>query len=201
MANTQVTTGLKADGNPEGKGLSEFLRDRIQSSPRNVVAKPRRRLLNEFFSSMLVLSAEFKFRPVVGSTYYLYCGVEAWSLSLIRPIEWSSEKRRDFVASCVLQADMTWAISPSERISENSRVTDEIGEFYDAFAGMLDTDSSLEEILPFYVGRLPYYQRMYASALSRSLYASLLLGDQIAISGRHWCRLAPLAEHRIAQLR
>ena len=54
----------KTDGNPEGKGHNGFLLDWYQSEPRGVVAKPRRQLLAEFFTSMLVLSAAFKFRPV-----------------------------------------------------------------------------------------------------------------------------------------
>ena len=56
----------KTDGNPEGKGLNGFLLDWYQSEPRGVVAKPRRQVLAEFFTFMLVLSATFKYRPVVG---------------------------------------------------------------------------------------------------------------------------------------
>ena len=60
----------KTGGNPEGKGLSGLLRDWQLSQPRGVVAKPRRQLLVEFFTSMLVLSAKFKYRPVVGKPNY-----------------------------------------------------------------------------------------------------------------------------------
>ena len=90
----------KTDGNPEGKGANGFLRDWHQSQPRGVVAKSRRQLLAEFFTSMLVLSAKFKFRPVVGVSNYLYWINSEWSLSLIAPDEWSQERRAGFAGAC-----------------------------------------------------------------------------------------------------
>ena len=191
----------KSDGNPEGKGLNEFSRDRNRSEPRGVIAKPQRQLLSEFFASMLVLSAGFKFRPVAGKNYYLYCLDDEWSLSLVGPDEWNNEERSNFVATCVLQTDMTWKIDPSSQLSENNPVSDSIHRFYDAFLEMLNTNSALETIFPFYSAKLPYYQRLYASSLSRSLFTSLLLGDQTAISGRQWYKLASLSEYRIAHQR
>jgi len=181
----------KTDGNPEGKGLNGFLLDWYQSEPTGVVAKPRRQLLAEFFTSMLVLSATFKYRPVVGAANYLYWINGEWSLSLIAPDEWSHEKRTGFAGTCVLQRDMTWTIAPSVLLAEDNSVSDAIGRFYDAFAETLDTDLTLEEILPFYVGRIPYYQRLYASALSRSVRAAVRLGDQASVSCRQWYILLP----------
>jgi len=181
----------KTEGNPEGKGLNGFLLDWHQSTPRGVVAKPRRQLLAEFFTSMLVLSATFKYRPAVGTTNYLYWINGEWCLSLIAPFEWSDERRAGFAGTCMLQHDMTWTIIPSDLLNEDNPVSEAIGRFYDAFAEMLDTDLTLEEILPFYVGKLPYYQRLFASALSRSLRASVTLGDQASTSCRQWHRLLP----------
>ena len=181
----------KIYGNPEGKGANGFLLDWYQSEPLGVVAKPRRQLLAEFFTSMLVLSAKFKFRPAVGVSNYLYWINGEWSLSLIAPHEWSYERRAGFAGTCVLQRDMTWTIDPSHLLAEDNSVSDAIGRFYDAFAEMLDTDLTLEEILPFYVGRLGYYQRLYASALSRSVRAAVTLGDQASTSCRQWNALLP----------
>jgi len=62
----------KSDGNPEGKGLNGFLLDWYRSEPRGVVAKPQQQVLAEFFTSMLVLSAKFSYKPAVGVTNYLY---------------------------------------------------------------------------------------------------------------------------------
>ena len=181
----------ETDGNPEGKGLNGFLSDWRESEPRGVVAKPRRQILAEFFTSMLVLSARFKFRPIVGVEYYLYWINDQWSLSLIAPNEWSDERRAAFAGTCVLQCDMTWTITPSDLLAEQNSVSMAMGQFYDAFVGRLDTDLALEEILPFYVSDLPYFQRLYAGAVSRSLHAAMTLGDQVATSCRQWFRLLP----------
>ena len=42
----------KTPGNREGKGANGFLTDWHSSAPRGVVAKPRRQLLAELFTSM-----------------------------------------------------------------------------------------------------------------------------------------------------
>ena len=178
-------------GNPEGKGANGFLVDWYQGEPRGVVAKPQRQILSELFTSMLVLGATFKFRPAVGVRNYLYWINGEWSLSLIAPDEWSGERRAGFAGTCVLQHDMTWTIAPSKRLADVNDVSDAVGRFYDAFKESLDTDLALEEILPFYVGRLPYYQRLYASALSRSLRATMALCDQASTSCRQAHALLP----------
>lgn len=184
----------KADANPEGKGLNGFLLDWHQSTPRGVVAKSRHQVLAEYFTSMLVLSAGFGYKPAVGTPNYLYLVDGKWSLSLIAPDEWSDERRAAYVGRCVLQRDMTWTIAPSERIAKNDDVADTLARFYDAFTESFDTDEPLEEILPFYAGKLRYYQRLYASALSRSLRATVTLGDQAMIRGRDWQRKLPKLE-------
>ena len=181
----------KQSGNPEGKGLNGFLLDWHRTRPTGAVAKPSRQLLAELFTSMLVLSASFKFRPVAGVSTYLYWIDNAWSLSLIGPHEWSAERRTGFAGTCMLQRDMTWTIEPSQELAESNPVSRAIGRFYDSFAQTLDTDMTLEEVLPFYVGKLPYYQRLHASALSRSVYSSMILGHQTATQCREWTANLP----------
>ena len=181
----------KADGNPDGKGLNGFLLDWCQSAPNDVTAKSRPQLLAEFFTSLLVLSADFKFKPAVGVPNHLYWINDAWSLSLIAPHEWSGERQAGFAATCFLQRDMTWTVSPSSLLAESNPVSDAVGRFYDAFAETLDTELALEQILPFYVGNLSYYPRLYASALSRSMRAAVILGDQTSVSCRDWKQLLP----------
>lgn len=181
----------KTDGNPDGKGANGFMLDWYESSPRGVVAKPRRQVLAEFFTSMLVLSAKFKYKPTVGGRNYLYWVNGEWSLSLIAPDEWSQERRDGFAGTCVLQSDRTWTIEPSANLAERNPVSDAAGRFYDAFNLMLSTDLTLEEILPFCVWQMPYYQRLNANALSRSIRSAIILGDQTAISCRQWQLLLP----------
>lgn len=176
----------RADGNPQGKGLNGFLLDWYQSEPRGVVAKPQRQVLAEFFTSMLVLSAQFKYKPAIGVPNYLYWCRDRWSLSLIAPDEWSEERRAGFAGTCTLHPDMTWTIEPSDLLADDNAVSDAVGRFYDAFAEALDTERTLEEILPFHADRMTYYPRLYASALSRSVRAAVILGDQASVSCRDW---------------
>ena len=187
----------KTEGNPEGKGAHGFLEDGRATEPRGVVAKPERQVLAELFTSMLVLSASFKYRPVPGSSNYLYWIDGQWSLSLIAPHEWSEKRRAGFVGTCVLQQDMIWTIQPSDRLAENEPVFGALRRFHDGFTEMLDTDLTLEEILPYYVGRLAYYQRLLASALSRSVAAAVTRGDQASISCRRWQRQIPRLDHAL----
>ena len=186
-------TGLavKADGNPEGKGLNGFLLDWYRTEPRGVVIKPQRQVLAEFFTSMLELSARFKHKPAVGVLNYLYFVDDEWSLSLIAPDEWSRERRAGFVGTCVLHPDMTWTITPSDLVGEDNEVSAAIARFYDAFADTLVNDLTLEEILPFFVRRMPYWQRLHASALSRSIRGTITLGDQRSTKCRDWQALLP----------
>lgn len=187
----------KTAGNPEGKGAHGFLDDWRATEPRGVVAKPQRRVLAELFTSMLVLSASFGYRPVPGRPNYLYWIDGHWSLSLIAPFEWSEKRRAAFAGTCVLQPDMTWTIIPSDRLSEDGPVSAAMRHFFAGFAGMLDTDLTLEDILPYYAGGLPYFQRLLASALSRSMRAAVPSGDRTAISCREWRAQLPRYEHEL----
>ena len=168
MGNLQKHKGgsvaTRAAGNPEGKGLNGFLLDWYRTEPRGVVAKPQRQVLAEFFTSMLILSARFKYKPAVDVPNYLYFVDGEWRLSLIAPDQWSDRHQLGFVGTCVLHRDMTWTIEPSERVGGKNRVTDAIARFYAAFAETLDSDLTIEDILPFYARRMPYWQRLHASA-------------------------------------
>lgn len=188
--NTSVLAG-EAPGNPDGKGVSGVMLDWYRTQPRSVVAKPQRQILSELFTSMFVLSATCKYRLVVGAANYLYWIDGEWSLSLIGPDEWSSQRRAGFAGTCVLQRDMTWTIAPSALLAEEGAALDAIHRFYEGFVEMLDTDLTLEEVLPFYAGTIPYYRRLQANAVSRSLRATLELGDQASTSCRQWHALLP----------
>ena len=154
-------------------------------------------MLAELFTSLLVLSASFRYRPVPGNPNYLYWNDGQWSMSLIGPFEWSDKRRASFAGTCVLQPDMTWTIVPSDRLSEGGPVSAAIRRFFDGFIGMLDTDLTLEDILPYYAGSLPYHQRLLASALSRSVRAAVPRGDRTAISCREWRAQLPRFEHEL----
>ena len=185
------SVAVKAAGNPEGKGLNGFLLDWYRTEPRGVVVKPQRQVLAEFFTSMLILSASFKYKPAVDVANYLYYVDGEWRLSLIAPEQWSDRHRQGFAGTCVLHRDMTWTIEPSDLVGEENSVTDAIARFYDAFTETLDSDLTLEDILPFYVRRMPYWQRLHASAMSRSLRGTVTLAGQRDVRCRHWQALLP----------
>lgn len=180
--------------NPEGKGQVGFLLDWAYSSPRGVVAKPAPQVLADYFTSLLVLSAAFKFKPVFGKDYYLYAEDDGWSLSLISPEEWNNDARRQaYVGKCVLHADSTWSIEPSANIGKQDTVDEALAAFYDGFVDKLKSQQALEDGLPVYEAGLPYYQRLFAAALSRSLKGSLFLGEQLGLSAETWFERMPKA--------
>jgi len=180
-----------APANPQGKGVTGLLLDWDHTRPRGAVAKPAAQLLADYFTSILVLSAAFKFRPVVGQAYYLYRLDREWSLSLISPFEWNSERRQAYVGKCELHPDMTWTISPSDGLADRPSAVVAIKDFHEAFVAKLQSDIPLEKMLPTYVAEFPYYQRLFASALSRSLRASMTMGGQLSIKAGDWLRELP----------
>lgn len=183
--------------NPQGKGQVGFLLDWAYSTPRAVVAKRAPQLLADYFTSLLVLSAAFKFKPVFGKDYYLYLENGGWALSLVSPDEWNSDtRRRTHVGKCVLHADSTWSIEPSENIGRGSKVDDALATFYDGFVQKLRSEKALEDEFPLYEPGLPYYQRLFAAALSRSLKASMILGEQLGISAEGWLVRVPAQPDR-----
>ena len=178
--------------NPQGKGLVGFLQDWEYAKPQGVVAKPAGRILADYFTSLLILSAAFKFKPAFGTEYYLYRDEAGWSLSLISPDEWGTSARAEcFVGTCMLHGDSTWSIEPSDNLKNPGPIADAVGEFYAGFVDKLDSHNPLEEELPFYAGKLPYYQRLFAAALSRSLRSSLIYGDQLGRESRRWLEQLP----------
>ena len=171
---------IQRNPNPQGKGVVGFLRDWDYSAPRGVIAKPSPQVLADYFTSLLVLSAAFKFEPAFGKDYYLYWDeVELWTLSLISPEEWNkASKFAGFVGTCTLHEDSTWSISPSENLTAGGPVAEAVSQFFDSFIERLDSDDPLENGLPVYEKNLPYYQRLFAAALSRSIKGSIKLGGQ-----------------------
>jgi len=182
--------------NPDGKSANGFLLDWYASAPRGVVAKPQNQVLAELFTSLLVLSAKFGYKPAVGVPNYLYLVDDEWALSLIAPGEWPEDRSETFAGTCMLQADRTWTIEPSAQVSADTPVARAVARFYDAFVETLDTDGVLEDVLPFHAGNLPYYQRLNANALSRSVRAAMTLGDQRTIPTREWRLALPAAGGR-----
>ncbi len=161
---------MKKNPNPQGKGLVPVLRDWGATRPEGPTRKNPAEFLRDYCVSSLVLAAQFKFRPVVGRTYYLYAGDTAWTLSLIGPEEWHDEQPGRFLAPCRLRPDMTWELDADE-LKDVSAV-ESLQRFVEGFVTTIQGQESISGELPFYVGHLPYYQRMLATGLASSLASS-----------------------------
>lgn len=70
--------------------------------------------IDRFNWNRLVYSADFRFEPILGTTYYLYRGSQGLMLSMIEPGEWDME----FLGSFRLNTDRCWEpVEVSEDIS------------------------------------------------------------------------------------
>jgi hypothetical protein len=161
------TTQTKA--NPQGKGLVPVVNLWHTFQPVTIEKKSTGQLFAEYFTSLLILSAEFRFKPVQGAIYFLYLKEQGWMLSLIEPERWSREQRGEYFGSCQLQEDMTWSINRDDEESSSPGIDEALNEFYHQMVSHLDSEKPLIEILPFYLDELPYYRRMAATGLARSM--------------------------------
>jgi len=149
-------------------------------------AKEPADVLRDWFTSVLVLSANFRFRPARGQRYYLYCRQGEWSLSLIGPREWSGRAPGACLGRCELQGDMTWTLEPREDLADQPELLREVDERLRSFLESLDGDASLEEALPGYRRDLPYFQRMLATGLGASLRGSVRGGWSLGAPARQF---------------
>lgn len=170
-----MTTELTATGNPQGKGLVGVIDDFHRSTPMNVTAKSPHQWLADYFTSILVLNAECMLKPVIDTSYYLYLKNDIWKLSLIEPTAWNVDVSGIYFAECILHADRTWSVTPKEHWQQCEALLVTIKRIQNEFISSLDNEKPLEEQLPFYNARLPYYRRISANALARSLKKSLQL--------------------------
>ena len=172
--------------NPQGKGDVSLLNHWQQFRPQAVAAKPAAQLLAELFSSLLVLSADFSFKPVQGIRYFLYLKNGRWKLSLIEPMRWDHHKSGYYLGCCVLQPDMTWTLQVHILDNSDPVLMHALAQFYKALLLHLDSEQPLLEKLPFYVDNLPYYQRLAATGLASSISQSLAGGNSLHNSSAAW---------------
>jgi len=177
-------------GNPQGKGLVPVLEHWQNARPVAVTAKPAAQILADYFTTLLVLSARFSFKPVPGTNYFLYLCEDGWRLSLISAQEWGARLPGRYVGSCQLRLDMTWQLALGENLAQDETIAAALQAFQDGFLELLSTDSPLEDKLPYYVKSLPFYPRLLASGLSSSLKQSMQLSGLCARSGQQWLQSA-----------
>ncbi len=165
---SKAATPALDNPNPQGKGSVPVL-DALQAfTPRNVSTKAPRQLFSDYFVSLLIISAEFHFKPVPGVPYYLYLKNRQWKLSLIEPQRWRDDHFGDFLGRCELRSDMTWSLEPLVDIQESPQLLEALQIFQDNIVDTFNTGDSLLATLPFFVDELPFYRRLAASGLARS---------------------------------
>jgi hypothetical protein len=179
-----------APANPQGKGVVSLLQDWQQFQPEVAASLNARKLLAEYFSSLLVLSAKISFKPIKGRNYYLYYRKSQWLLSMIEPQRWDEQKRGLFFGSCQLQIDMTWTIDVIEDLEKYSELQEALEAFQQQLAAHLNNDQPLADTLPFYVESLPFYARLCATGLAKSLSLSFDSMGILEKPARRWLQKA-----------
>jgi hypothetical protein len=180
-------------GNPQGKGLTPVLDAWRGAQPGAVTAKSAQRILSDYFVTLLILSAEFAFKPVPGVSYFLYLRDQRWELSLIGPEEWHDLRRRSCLGRCTLRTDMTWSLETLDDPGQIPVLQSALEAFHEGFLSLLADHATLEDSLPHYVGHLPYYRRLFAAGLANSLAQSLTLGRLERHGTEYWLQAAGAA--------
>lgn len=160
--------------NPQGKGLPITIGllkevNELARSP----AKDIIQIANELFTSLFVLQSEFKFRPVVGQSYWLYQKQQRFRLSLLSPDDWNNHSFGTYIGRCELHDDITWSMELSSTTLNNPVFMNFIGKQREVFEEQLRKSTNLKDSLPGYQQNMPFYQRAFLTALSRSLGISM----------------------------
>ncbi|MFT5482147.1 MAG: hypothetical protein ACI9GW_000795 [Halieaceae bacterium] len=160
-------------GNPQGKGLIPVLES--LEALRQLPARDRssQEWLLDYLAGALVVSAKFSFRPLPNRAYYLYWCEGEWSLSIISPAEWGDRLHTSPVAQCTLRDDYSWKLSPHEAVAHNPDLLTALATFQAGFMTFIDTPIPLVDNLPFCQAELPWYPRVMALGLSKSLKVSM----------------------------
>jgi len=89
-----------------------------------------------------------------------------------------------YVARCQLRDDMTWALEADKDLADNTEVMQALQQHINGFFDLINTSAPLAETLPFYAADLPFFPRLLASGLARSLRSELHRGGAGNESGQ-----------------
>lgn len=162
--------------NPQGKGLVPVLAALSAASHQHIVLpKQVEQIASELFTSMFVLESSFGFKPVQGKAYWLYRVNNCYKLSLLSPQQWSATIFGDVIGQCVLHEDLTWTLELSDGAVNDTEFMAYIAERRRLFGEELQEADSVDDLLPVFRESLPFYQRVFASAMAGSLGRSMQL--------------------------
>lgn len=174
--NTEQAQAAVKTPNPQGKGLVPVLVALSAASYRSIaLPKQIEQIAGELFTSMFVLESSFGFKPVPGRVYWLYRGSDRYKLSLLSPEQWSAAVYGQLIGQCVLHADLTWTLELSDGAVNDSEFMAYIAERRRVFGEDLQGAQQIDDILPVFRESLPFYQRVFASAMAGSLSRSMEL--------------------------
>ncbi len=162
--------------NPQGKGLVPVLAALGNaSSGVRIVPKHLEQMTADLFTSMFVLESRFSFKPVRGRKYWLYRYGERFQLSPVFPEQWSVPTFDQVIECCELHDDLAWTLELSAATAQDAAFIAYIRTRRETLEQALQSSPTLEAAMPIYVASLPFYQRVFASALASSLGKSMHL--------------------------
>jgi hypothetical protein len=129
-----------------------------------------------------VLHSKFQFKPVIGKSYWLYRRSNMFHLSMIAPQEWGGDGFGQFIGECILQKDITWTLKLDDVATQDGDLMSLLAVKRKEFEKTLNTVDTVDSILPVYVESLPFYQRVFASALANSLRTSMLKSGILGVN-------------------
>ncbi|WP_339338604.1 hypothetical protein [uncultured Oceanicoccus sp.] len=171
--------------NPQGKGLVPVLQALQPLHQLPAHDRSSKVWLHDYLAGALIVSAKFSFKPIINQTYYLYWHEDEWTLSMISPLEWGVRLQASPVASCVLRDDYSWQLSPHNSVAQNPEVLAALATFQAGFVDFIDTTTPLVDKLPFHQPNLPWYPRLMALGLAKTLQGSLARSGSGNQNGQH----------------
>ncbi len=155
--------------NPQGKGLVAVL-DELDSRRTyecSGSAVSLSQILHDYAISRLILCAQFNFKPVTNTHYYLYVKNQTLRLSLIAPREWRDDRFGYYICRCLLEESMFWRVSDKNQHPDTAEhLASAITPLKHTLLSDFNADVPLETALPYYDERLPFHRRVMANALA-----------------------------------
>ncbi len=147
----------------------------LSDARRSIAVPPKQvqQVSGELFTSLFVLESHFGFKPVVGRSYWLYRRGGVFTLSLLAPEQWSALVYGQYIGVCELHADLTWTLTLGDAALADPLLMHYIAQRRDEFEQELQSAACIDDLLPVFREELPFYQRVFASALASSLGASM----------------------------
>lgn len=166
---------MKNRPNPDGKGVSPVLETLDEARHSLLEAPPKNidQIATELFTSLFVLEADFRFKPVAGKTYYLYQKPDKFWLGITPPEMMSADVGGRFIGRCHLQTDLTWTLELATEVANDQVFMAWLAQRRQAFEERLGQARQVEDILPVYDSRMTFYRRASAFGVAHSLARSM----------------------------